>query len=311
MIKKNLIYTVVYVVLSVLICSYIALDYFVLNPVVGIRTGISYWISVVLNIMLILTAMLLTRYVRKSKKIEENQNIADYQSKLNTHFQIIANNALYEDLEKYIKDYNENVKYATLIKQMDKKISKTKKIKKKKKYIALRNTPKLEVLKMNVRYTKISSSKLYSNVTTKVSDDPNQITIKDGIDLLKLLSTKAIFIIIGALFTGSIVYDAYCSGVSTILGTVLKLIMMASGIFVSIVQTDKFVDGEIESVLRKRMRISISFINSSDDIKSLFGLSDKKVIVPNNTTSQPDIPEQEVPLQVIPVQTEIKEDVNI
>ena len=59
------------------------------------------------------------------------------------------------------------------------------------------------------------------------------------------------------------------------------------------------------------MRISISFINSSENIKSLFGLSDKKVIVPNNTTSQPDIPEQEVPLQVIPVQTEVKKAMNI
>lgn len=270
--KKNMVNGVVYALICILILAYIMIDYFLLKPLLGINTGIEYWIGVGITIVIILLTMVVTRYQRKQNKVKANTYIQKYQEKLNKHFATITNNALYEDLETFIKEYNENVKVATYLRKLDRKIAKCKKEEKKKKLIAMRNLSKEEILKLNVKYTKISSTKLYSNVLTRVNDDPNQIVIHDGLDTAKMLGTKAVFIVIGALFTGSVAYDFYFGGASALFGTLLKIIMITSAIIGAIAQADKFVDGEIESVLKKRMRISISFINSSEKIKSIFGI---------------------------------------
>ena len=70
--KKNMVNGVVYALICILILAYIMIDYFLLKPLLGINTGIEYWIGVGITVVIILLTMVVTRYQRKQNKVKAN-----------------------------------------------------------------------------------------------------------------------------------------------------------------------------------------------------------------------------------------------
>ena len=59
-------------------------------------------------------------------------------------------------------------------------------------------------------------------------------------------------------------FDFYFSGPAAIFGTILKVIMISSAIISAVLIARDFVNGEVETTLKKRIRISVECITKDE-----------------------------------------------
>lgn len=257
---------------------YIVADYINSDFKLNFLTDRSYWISTLINLVLVVAIMVIVRAIRRDKKINGSKEISEAMSQIQTGFKIITVNGFSSELDEYLKTLNENNKYETFISQVKNKLirlgDKEKYEEKRKHLNELLKLPKEEVLKLNVKYKKITVSKLFSSVDGKiVNDNEYDLDTYEKQDVFKMVCSKAMLVFLFTAFGGSLFMDFVFGGISTLYGTALKLFSLLLAVNTSMNIADDFVEHNIKTSVNRRLRHLAGFVNNNGRLKELIDKS--------------------------------------
>lgn len=257
---------------------YIVADYINSDFKLNFLTDRSYWISTLINLVLVVSIMVIVRAIRRDKKISTSTEITDAMAQIQTGFKVITVNGFSSELDEYLKELNENNKYETFISQVKNKLirlgDKEKYEEKRQHLNELLKLPKEEVLKLNVRYKKITVSKLFSSVDGKiVNDNEYDLDTYEKQDVVKMVCSKAMLVFLFTAFGGSLFMDFVFGGISTLYGTALKLFSLLLAVNTSMNIADDFVEHNIKTSVNRRLRHLAGFVNNNGRLKELIDKS--------------------------------------
>lgn len=244
-------------------------------------TSFTYWATTIVNVVLVACTMLVVRAIRKDKKISECTEITDTMKVIQRGFNKITIKGLSTDLDEFLVKLNEQNKYETFIKQVRERLMKIADKEKekyeveRKKLNELLSKPKEEIVKMNIKYKKITVSKLFSSLDGKiVNDNEYDLDTYETRDVLKMVGLKTLLIVLFSAFSGMIVVDFFISGWSVIYSTLIKLFSLFMAINTAMNTADDFVEHNIRISVQRRLKYLAEFVNSKPDLKEI--LSEKK-----------------------------------
>lgn len=256
---------------------YILGDYLSFKGSLDFATSAEYWITTGISITLVVVLMITIRNMHKDKRIAESKDIENNMKTVQAVRKVVLINAYDVELQAHLDKVNDDKKYETYINNITKKInklplriflSKNKKDELLKKYEQLLRTPREEVLKKNIRFKKITQTGLFANVDGKLAVFSKfDIDTHETKDIASMVSYKSIIYILLTAISGTLAVNFMFSGWSAIWGTLLKIISLLLASNSAMRQANKFVDYNIEQALDNRLRIILSFVNSSEEIK--------------------------------------------
>lgn len=239
-------------------------------------TDLSYWVTTIINIVLIACTMLVVRSMRKDKKIAESKDITDTMKVIQRGFNKITVKGLSTKLDNYLVELNKQNKYDTfihrirarLIKIGDKTQPKYEEERKKlNEYLAM---PKEEVIKMNIKYKKITVSKLFSSLDGKiVNDNEYDLDTYETQDIAKMVGLRTMLIVLFSAFSGLIVVDFFIGGWAVIYSTLIKLFSLFMAINTAMNVADDFVDHNIRISVQRRLKYLAEFVNSTPELQEI------------------------------------------
>lgn len=264
-------------VIVLVFAIYILGDYLSFGGTMKFATSPEYWITTLTSITLVLIMMITTRNMRKDKRISENSDIANNMKTVHAVRKVVLINAYGDELQEYLDKVNEDYKYETYINNITSKINRLqyKPMKKEKKDKLLQQleqqlkVPKDEVLKMNIRFKKITQTGLFANVNGKLAVySKHDINPHETRDVLEMTSYKSIIYILLTAISGTMFVNFVFGGWGAIWGTMLKICAIFMATNSAIRQADNFVDYNIEQALDNRLRIILGFVNTNEEIKA-------------------------------------------
>ena len=256
---------------------YLLGDYLAFNGSMEFATSYEYWITTIISIALVASLMITIRNMRKEKRISENEDIANNMRTIQAVRKVVLINAYDEELQEHLDRVNEDKKYETYINNINKKINRLQSIpmKREKKDQLLRKyeqklkVPKDEVLKMNIRFEKITQTGLFANVNGKLAVYSSyDISTHETKDIVQMASYKSLFYILLTAISGTMVVNFAFGGWSALWATLLKICSLIMASNSAMRQADNFVDYNIEQALDNRLRIILAFVNSHEEIKA-------------------------------------------
>lgn len=257
---------------------YILGDYLSFKGSMDFATSAEYWITTAISITLVVVLMTTIRNMHKDKRIAENADIENNMRTVQAVRKVVLINAYDVELQAHLDKVNEDYKYETYINNITKKInrlplriflSKNKKEELLKKYEQLLRAPREEVLKMNIRFKKITQTGLFANVDGKLAVSSRyDIDTHEVKDITAMVSYKSIIYILLTAISGTLAVNFMFSGWSAIWGTLLKIASLLMASNSAMRQANNFVDYNIEQSLDNRLRIILAFVNSNDEIKN-------------------------------------------
>lgn len=258
----------------IIFALYILADYIKTRLTGGVITDKVYWIQTIINMVLIIAIMITVRAMRKDLKLNNSFEIADSMSQIETGFKVITINGYSTQLDDYIEELNKQNKYETFLNNIKRKLlklgDKEKFDAKRKEYNQLLSLPKEEVIKMNIKYKRLTVSKLFSSVDGKiVNDNEFDLDTYEKQDVARMVGMKAALIVLFSAFTGSIVADFLFGGVSVIYSTCLKIFSLLMAINTAMKIADEFVEHNVKVSINRRLRHLAGFVNNTPDLKQL------------------------------------------
>ena len=259
---------------------YLLGDYLAFKGSMAFARSPEYWITTGISITLVIMLMITIRSMHKNKRIAESSDIANNMKTIQAVRKVVLINAYDDELQKHLDKVNEDYKYETFVNNITKKINRLNSwwafvISKKKKeqllvkYEKLLRTPREEVLKMNIKFRKITQTALFSNVDGKLAVySKHDISTHETKDIVSMVSYKSIVYILLTAISGTLAVDFMFNGISAIWGTLLKICSLLLASNSAMHQADDFVDYNIEQALDNRLRIILAFVNSNEEIKS-------------------------------------------
>ena len=253
---------------------YILADYIKARLTGGVITDTVYWIQTFINMVLIIAIMLTVRSMRKDKKLNDSAEIVDSMNQIDMGFKVITVNGYSSKLDDYICELNKQNKYETFLSQIRRKLLK---IGDKEKYDAKRkelnrllSLPKEEVLKMNIKYKRLTVSKLFSSVDGKIiNDNEYDVDTYEKEDIAKMVGLKALLIILFSAFTGAIITDFMFGGLAVLYSTFLKIFSLLLAVNTAMNIADDFVEHNIKTSVGRRLRHLAGFVNQTPELKQL------------------------------------------
>jgi hypothetical protein len=129
---------------------------------------------------------------------------------------------------------------------------------------------KEEIVKMNVRYKKITVSKLFSSLDGKIpNDNEYDIDTYEARDVAKMVGMKTLLIVLFSAFSGMIVVDFFISGWSVIYSTLIKLFSLLMAVNTAMNTADDFVEHNIRISVQRRLKYLAEFVNSKPQLKEI------------------------------------------
>ena len=258
-------------------CIYILGDYLSYGGTMEFAKSPEYWITTITNVALVIMMMITIRNMRKDKRISESADIENNMRTVSAVRKVVLINAYGEKLQEHLDRVNEDYKYEIYLNKITKKINRLPYllISRKKKDELLRQyeeqlkVPKEEVLKMNIKFKKITQTGLFANVygklavTSKHDIDPHETK-----DVVEMASYKSILYVLLTAISGTMIVSFVFGGWSSIWGTLLKICSLLLATNSAMRQADNFVDYNIEQALDNRLSIILSFVNSNEDVKA-------------------------------------------
>lgn len=253
---------------------YIVADYINSDFKLNFMTDRSYWISTLINLVLVVSIMIIVRAIRRDKKINGSKEITEAMAQIQTGFKVITVNGFSSELDEYLKELNANNKYETFISQVKNRLiklgDKEKHEEKRKHLNELLKLSKEEVLKLNVKYKKITVSKLFSSVDGKIiNDNEYDLDTYEKQDVVKMVCSKAMLVFLFTAFGGSLFMDFMFGGLSTLYGTMLKLYSLLLAVNTSMNIADDFVEHNIKTSVNRRLKHLAGFVNNNERLKGL------------------------------------------
>ena len=264
-------------IIVLVFCLYILGDYLSFKGTIEFVKDPIYWTTTTISLILIVSLMITIRAMRKDKRIDESKDIANNMKTVQAVRKVVLINAYDKEFQDYIDKVNEDYKYETYINKITKKINKLnllllpaeKKDAKLRKYEELLRKPREEVLKMHIRFKKITQTGLFTGVDGKLAVmSRHDINTHESKDIASMVGYKALIVYILTTFSGTLVVNFFFSGWSALWGTLLKIFSIALASSSAMRQADNFVDYNIEQALDNRLRIILGFVNSSEEIKA-------------------------------------------
>jgi len=239
-------------------------------------TDFTYWATTIVNIVLVACTMLVVRSLRKDKKIAESKDILTNMDVIRRGFNKITIKGLSTDLDEFLVELNKQNKYETFIKQVRQRLlkiadkEKPKYEEERKKLNELLAKDKEEIVKMNVRYKKITVSKLFSSLDGKIpNDNEYDIDTYETRDVAKMVGMKTLLIVLFSAFSGMIVVDFFISGWSVIYSTLIKLFSLLMAVNTAMNTADDFVEHNIRISVQRRLKYLAEFVNSKPQLKEI------------------------------------------
>lgn len=267
-------------IIIVIFGIYILGDYLAFKGSMDFARSPEYWITTSISITLVVVLMITIRNMHKDKRVAESKDIENNMKTVQAVRKVVLINAYDEELQKHLDKVNEDYKYETYINKVTKKINRLcgfwgNFVPKKKKEILLKKyegqlkVPKEEVLKLNVKFQKITQTALFANVDGKLAVySKHDICTHEVKDITEMVSYKSIVYILLTAISGTMAVSFMFNGISAIWGTLLKICSLLLASNSAMRQADNFVDYNIEQALDNRLRIILAFVNSSEDIKA-------------------------------------------
>lgn len=239
-------------------------------------TDFTYWATTIVNVVLVACTMLVVRSLRKDKKIAESKDILNNMEVIRRGFNKITIKGLSTDLDEFLVELNKQNKYETFIKQVRQRLlkiadkEKPKYEEERKKLNELLAKDKEEIVKMNVRYKKITVSKLFSSLDGKIpNDNEYDIDTYETRDVAKMVGMKTLLIVLFSAFSGMIVVDFFISGWSVIYSTLIKLFSLLMAVNTAMNTADDFVEHNIRISVQRRLKYLAEFVNSKPQLKEI------------------------------------------
>jgi len=240
-------------------------------------TDAKYWMLIAINLVLIIVIMITLRSIHKNTLICQSIAIQNNLAFIDRARRVIIGNAYSKQLTTYLEKVNEENKYQAYIRKITKRlyaIDKCKFIKEskreelKKKYEALLETPREEVLKLFVRYKKVTRTGLFADVDGKViTEDEYDISPHEVRDVAQMVGVKAVLVILFASFTGTMTIQFLWQGWEAIASVVFKLISLVFACNCALKQAEDFVNYNVSQALNNRIDILSNFVNADDILK--------------------------------------------
>ena len=239
-------------------------------------TDFTYWATTIVNVVLVACTMLVVRSLRKDKKIAESKDILTNMDVIRRGFNKITIKGLSTDLDEFLVELNKQNKYETFIKQVRQRLlkiadkEKPKYEEERKKLNELLAKDKEEIVKMNVKYKKITVSKLFSSLDGKIpNDNEYDIDTYETRDVAKMVGMKTLLIVLFSAFSGMIVVDFFISGWSVIYSTLIKLFSLLMAVNTAMNTADDFVEHNIRISVQRRLKYLAEFVNSKPQLKEI------------------------------------------
>ena len=274
--KKNISLFGQITVIVLVFILFVLADYLSFSGSLAFMTDWVYWVTTTLSLMLIVALMITVRNMRKDKQIEINENINNNMQTVQAVRKVVLINAYDDMLQEYIDKVNEDYKYETYVNNITKKINKLlilpmkqeKKDAKLRKYEEELKKPREEVLKMHIKFNKITQTGLFAGVNGKLSViSKHDISTHETKDIADMIGYKAIMVYLITAFSGTLAVSFFFYGWAAIWGTLLKIFSAVFSTNSAIRQADNFVDYNIEQALDNRLRIILGFVNSNEEVK--------------------------------------------
>ena len=257
---------------------YVLGDYLSFGGTMQFATRPEYWITTTTSIVLLIVMMITTRNMRKDKRIAENKDIENNMRTVHAVRKVVLINAYGDELQAYLDKINEDYKYETYINNITNKINKLpykifigkeKKDKLLQEYEKQLKVPREEVLKMNIRFRKITQTGLFANVNGKLAvSSKHDISPHETKDIVEMASYKSIVYVLLTAISGTMFVSFMFGGWGAIWGTMLKICAVFMANNSAIRQADTFVDYNIEQALDNRLSIILGFVNTNEEIKA-------------------------------------------
>lgn len=256
---------------------YIASDIVRIIMTGGLITDLKYWTVTLINIFLIITVMITVRQYQKDKDIEADADIQDYIGQINRGFKTITLKGFSKKLDDFLKKVNEENKYMTFLKNIQHKLvllsrkkDKPKVIKKRTELNKLLETPKEKVLKMNIKYKKVTVYQLFSTASAGlVNDNEADLSTHETQDVAKMVGIRAVMLILFSAFTGTIIVDIIISGWGIIYSVLIKIYVLICSVNVAMKTGDDFVQNNVKTSLQKKMRYLTKFVYETQELKDI------------------------------------------
>lgn len=267
-------------IIALAIGLFILGDYITLKGSMAFATDPIYWITTTISLILVVALMITVRNMRKDKRVEVSETIQNNMKTVQAVRKVVLINAYDDDLQVYIDRVNEDYKYETYINKITKKINRLngfwgkfiKKAKKEQKlldYEKQLKVPKEEVLKMHIKFDKITQTGLFSGVDGKLAVMSKfDINTHNTKDIVNMTGYKAMIVYLLTAFSGTLAVSFIFGGWAVLWGTLLKIFSAVFSTNSAIRQADNFVDYNIEQALDNRLRIILGFVNSNEEVKS-------------------------------------------
>lgn len=275
--KKGISLFVQIVIIGFIFALYIISDYLSFGGTMEFIKDPIYWATTTISLVLVVCLMITIRNIRKDKQIEQSDDITNNMLTINSVRKVVLINAYDEPLQKYIDRVNEDYKYETYINKITKKINnlnlmplnREKKDKLLRKYEEQLRKPREEVLKMHIRFKKITQTGLFAGVDGKLAVmNKHDISTHEVKDISSMIGYKALIFYILTMFSGTMVVNFLFNGWATIWGTMIKIFSLLFASSTAMRQADKFVEYNIEQALDNRLQIILGFVNSNEEIKN-------------------------------------------
>lgn len=239
-------------------------------------TSFTYWATTIVNIVLIACIMLTVRSMRKDRKIEECEDITSTMKTIRKGFNKITIKGLSTDLDEFLVKLNERNKYETFLKQVRERLikiadkDKEKYEEERKKLNEYLNKPKEEIVKMNIKYKKITISKLFSSLDGKIANDNEyDLDTYETRDIAKMVGLRTLFIVLFSAFSGMIIVDFMFGGWAVVYSALIKLFSLLMAINTAMNVADDFVEHNIRISVQRRLKYLAEFVNSKPELKEI------------------------------------------
>ena len=264
-------------VIALIFGIYLLGDYLAFKGSVDFATSYEYWITTITSIALVVALMITIRNMRKDKRVGESEDIANNMKTIQAVRKVVLINAYDDELQEHLDRVNEDKKYETYINSINRKINRLQSIpmKKEKKEALLKKyeqelkVPRDEVLKMNIRFEKITQTGLFANVNGKLAVySTYDISTHETKDIVQMASYKSLFYVLLTAISGTMAVSFAVGGWGVLWGTLLKICSLLMASNSAMRQADNFVDYNIEQALDNRLRIILAFVNSHEEVKA-------------------------------------------
>lgn len=225
----------------------------------------NYWVNVSVSSALSLSIALLVRSMRKTKKLNNDEEINRYSKALKEEQKRIINNARTAALDDFILAKNKEIKFEEYREYRIRKIQKIKNYeKKKKKREELEAITKEECWEfIHFKYHKITYSKLFASISSDVnSTSDNDISAHESSSISRQVLTKVLFTVVLSMGIFSLVPEfIFKDGniAKIILNVVYKIIMVIYAIYVGISACDTWINTGLKVSLTRRVRLISEF----------------------------------------------------